>query len=564
VNERKAAIRGAAAALAIGLGGAALAQHGDAHDPRALEADPRTATGPIAPVLEGMGEHHRKVTTKSERAQRFFDQGLSLAYGFNHPEALRSFKEAARLDPECAMAYWGWALVLGPNINLPMQAEVVSQAHQAIQTGMSKRAKATRKERELIEALALRYTDDPAAERAPLDAAYAEAMRRLHGKYPDDADVATLFAAARMEQWPWDYWTRDGRPKRKETRELLAALESAMVLDPHHEGALHYWIHAVEAVDPDRGEKAADTLRGLAPGAGHLVHMPSHIYIQLGRYAEAYEANAQAAKTDEGYIAQCRAQGIYPLNYYPHNVHFQVWAALLQGQGALALADARKVASNVPPDHHGNVWALYETFLGMPLVTLVRFGKWEEILREPRPPETARYVTGLWHYARALASVHTGRLDQARAERAELAKLAEDPATSKIAIGFSDAGMLLTIAGGVVSGELAAKEGRWDEAASQLERAVRLQDSLAYTEPPDWYYPVRHTLGAVLLEAGRPREAEVVYWRDLEKHRDNGWALYGLWQAVRAQGRNEEAAAIEERFRAAWSRADVTLTSSRF
>jgi tetratricopeptide (TPR) repeat protein len=540
----------------------AVGQHNQ-HDPRALATNPLRSDVQIAPVLEGLGDHHHPVTSGSERAQLFFDQGLKLTYGFNHQEALRAFKEAVRLDPECAMAYWGWALVLGPNLNLPMQPGVVSQAYEAVQKAVALKMKVSEKERDYIEALAKRYTDDPGADRAPLDAAYAEAMRKLHEKYPEDDDAATLYAAALMNLSPWDYWTKDGRPN-PNTPEVLAALETVMERDPTHEGALHYYIHALEAVDPERAEEAADRLRGLAPGAGHLVHMPSHIYMQVGRYAEAFEANTNAIKADEGYITSCRKQGIYPLNYYPHNIHFLAWAAIMEGRSEEAFKASRKVAGNVPSDMHGNVWALYQTFLSMPLYTMVRFGMWEDILEEKKPSDHAVYWAGIWHYARGVAYVHTGQPKAAKKELTAIETIVDDPQTSETLIGYSNATTLLRIAKSVLAGELEALNGNYDAATVQLDRAVRLEDSLTYAEPPDWYYPVRHTLGAVLLEAGRAEEAEVVYWQDLKKNRENGFALYGLAACLRAQGKDDEASAIEERFRWAWKNADINLRSSRF
>jgi Flp pilus assembly protein TadD len=366
-----------------------------------------------------------------------------------------------------------------------------------------------------------------------------------------------------MNLSPWDYWTKDGRPK-ENTPEILATLESVTKRDPEHEGALHYYIHAVEAEQPGRAVDTADRLRGLAPGAGHLTHMPSHIYMQVGRYQEAFEVNTMAIQADEGYITQCRRQGIYPLNYYPHNIHFLAWAAIMSGKSERALAASRKVASNVPEDMHGDDWALYQTFLSMPLYTMVRFGEWEKILAEPKPTENTRYWTGIWHYARGMAYVHTGRFDEAEVELNAIRAIAEDPTTPKVLIGFSNAATLLRLAGGVLAGELEAKRGNYRAAVHELDRAVRLQDSLPYTEPPDWYYPVRHTLGAVLLEAGRPDEAEVVYWQDLQRNRENGYSLLGLLQSLRAQGKTEEASVMEARFKAAWSGADVTLGSSRF
>ncbi len=533
------------------------------HDPRALAEDPRLAQGQIAPLLEGLGEHHHPVTTESDRAQIFFDQGLKLTYGFNHLEALRAFKEAARLDPDCAMAYWGWALVLGPNLNLPMRPDVAEQAWHAARMAMKHRKKASKQERGYIEAIAARYAEDADDDRKPLDQAYADAMKKLHERYPEDNDAATLYAAALMNLSPWNYWTRDRRPKRH-TEEILSTLEQVVEKDPQHEGALHYYIHLIEPVDPMRGEAAADALRGLTPGAGHLVHMPSHIYMQLGRFADAYEANTKAAEADEGYITQCRAQGIYPLGYYPHNIHFLAWAAVMQGKSEAALAAARKVASKVPQDLHGDDWALYQTFLSIPLYTMVRFGMWDEILAEPRPRNDAPFWTAIWHYARGLAHIRRANQKRARRELAAVQTIREDSSSEQDFIGFSRAETLLSIAAELLLGEIATSTGRYGQSISHLEKAVRLQDSLPYNEPPDWYYPTRHTLGAILLEAGLPEEAETVYWQDLRKNRENGYALFGVWQSLVAQDRDTDAAEIRKRFDIAWSAADVKLASSRF
>jgi tetratricopeptide (TPR) repeat protein len=388
-------------------------------------------------------------------------------------------------------------------------------------------------------------------------------MGRLHARYPEDLDAATLYAAAMMNISPWNYWTEEGKP-RPHTPEILRVLETVMHRDPKHIGALHYYIHAVEPVDADRGLQAADRLRGLTPGAGHLVHMPTHIYMQVGRYAESFTLNAQAAKADENYLIQCRSQGIYPLGYYPHNIHFQTWAALMLGKRDAALAAARKVASKVPKDFSGNDWALFQTFASMPLVTMVRFGLWDAVLAEPTPPEAWRYMTGIWHYARGLAFAYTQNPDSAAEELSKLQTIIRDAHSKQEMIGFSDAPTLLSIAGEVLAGEMAARQMHFKTAISHLERAVGLEDSLMYNEPPDWYYPVRHTLGAVLLEAGQPKKAEAVYLQDLKRYRENGYSLYGLWQSVKAQGRKAEADRIEARYRQAWSHADVKLASSRF
>jgi tetratricopeptide (TPR) repeat protein len=541
--------------------GTPLAAHEDSrHDLHALAQNPRLVPGQIAPLLEGLGDYRvLDVTTSSDRARLFFEQGLRLTYAFNHMEALRAFTEAARLDPDFAMAYWGWGLVLGSNINLPMRPEVVGQAYEAIQRAVARKGKVSRKEQDYIDAIAVRYAGDPNADRRTLDKAYADAMAALHAKYPGDDDAATLYAASLMDLTPWDYWAKDRRPKHASTNTVLTVLESVMARNPRHAGALHYYIHIVEAAHPERGERAADLLRGLAPGAGHLVHMPSHIYTQVGRYAEAFEANALAAAADERYITQCRVQGIYPLNYFPHNLHFLAWTATMQGRSAEALAAARRVASRVPADMRGNDWALYETFLSLPLDVMVRFEMWDAILAEPQPPRGRHLWTGMWHYARGMAHAHAERVTLARAELAVLERMTEDPTTQGTLVNFTNAGTLLAIARETLAGELRLRSGEIDLAFAHLERAQRLEDSLPYSEPPVWLTPTRHALGAALLHARRPGEAESVYWQDLARNRENGFALYGLTLALEAQGRTEEASRIRTRFEKAWEAADVTL-----
>ncbi len=549
-------------AIAIAIAAASAAQ---VHDPRALTSDPETADAPIAPRLEGLGDHHIAVTTDSPDSQAFFDQGMRLTYGFNHSEALRAFKEAARLDPANAMAYWGWALVLGPNLNLPMLPEVAPQAHDAIQRAVALKDRVSEREAAYIDAMAKRYVADPDDDRGPLDAAYAEAMREVVNRYPDDLDAATLYAAALMNLSPWDYWNLDGSAK-GHTTEILDTLQSVVDRNPRHAGALHYYIHTVEARHPGRGEKHADMLAGLMPGAGHMVHMPSHIYMRVGRFADSYEANRRATEADEGYVTQCRAQGIYPLNYYPHNIHFMAWSAMMQGRKQAALASARKIVDKVPAElaAHKNVWGLYETFLSQPMFTMVRFGMWKEMLAEPKPEIGSRFMTGIWHYGRALAYTHTGRLRKARKELRALEAAHRTITRSEQYIGFAAAETLTAIAREIVAGEIAAKRGKTLEALARLERAVRLEEGLLYNEPPDWYFPVRHLLGAVLLEAGRPGEAEVVYSADLRKNADNGYSLFGLRQALAAQGKTADAEVVARRFERSWADADHELTSSRF
>ena len=567
-----------------------MAATAQVHDPRALDADPTSAEEQIAPVLDGLGDAHLDITSTHPEAQRFFDQGLRLTYGFNHSEALRAFKEAARLDPKCAMAYWGWALVLGPNINLPMQDDVRQQAWDAMERAVALKDGVSDKERDFIDALAVRYespisangdgeTDDDTEEvgsgdvteaggesgdddeedeedrRALLDEAYAGAMQALHEKYPDDNDAATLYAASLMNLTPWTYWYDDGSP-RDGTEDILAALEGAIERDPNHIGAIHYYIHAVEEKRPRRAEEAADRLAGLAPKAGHLVHMPAHIYMRLGRYQDSYEQNAKAVAADEGYISACQAQGIYPLGYYPHNIHFMVWSAMFEGRSAEALEMARKVASKIPDHVDEDNWGAYELFRSQPIYAMVRFGMWQEVLAEPKPLAKAKLMTGIWHYARALAYVHTGLRRKAKSELKSLRR--QSPGVA----GYFRP--LMTIAELIVEAELLADRGKYEQAIANLDQATRVEDSLDYNEPPSWYFPVRHVLGAVLIEAGLPEEAEVVYWADLRNHPENGWALFGLEKSLRAQFEGEEANAIAERFQKAWERADARLTSSRF
>lgn len=531
-------------------------------DPRALDGNPATATAPLAPRLTGLGRlDHPVTTTKDPDSQAFFTQGMNLVYAFNHPEAVRAFRESARLDPDNAMAWWGQALALGPNLNLPMQPEALAPAWDSAQRALRLKGRASPVERALIEALATRYSEDPKADRATLDRAYADAMAKVAAAHPENPGAATLYADALMNTSPWSYWLPDGQP-RPDTPTILRTLEAVLAANPEHPGALHLYIHAVEARDPARAEDVADRLRPLMPGAGHLVHMPAHIYMQVGRYADAYDVNVAAARADEGYLDQCKAQGIYPLLYYPHNVHFQVWAAMFQGRSAVALADARKLAGHSHPEP--DVFGLPEVFELQPLFVLVRFGRWDDVLKAPQPPAPARLMNALWHYARGLAFQHGGKAELAGKELAALRAIALEPGLKDKYTAFTPTLKLITIAEQVLAAEIAAGSRRYDEAIARLQRAVLLQDGLMYNEPPDWYFPVRHYLGAVLLEAGLPQEAEAVYWQDLAQYRENGYSLLGLQKALEAQGRSGEAAGFAERQRKAFAQADVTLTTSRF
>jgi len=519
--------------------------------------------GVLAPRLQKLGSYTFKVTTRSARAQLFINQGLNLAYGFNHAEAGRAFAEAARLDPSCAMAYWGQALVLGPNINAAMPPEDEPKAYELAQKAVSKAGGVTPRERDYINALAKRYTGKP-EDRQSADRAFADAMRALYTKYPTDQDAATMFAESLMDLRPWNYWTRDGLPA-EGTNEALKTIQAVLARSPNHPGALHYWIHLWEPTAPERAEKEADRLLPLMPGAGHIVHMPGHIYMRVGRYNDAVKANIQAVAADEDYIAQCRAQGQYPLGYYPHNIHFIWFGATMSGQSALAIASARKVAAAIPQEALQDVPQI-QGFLVVPYYALVRFGHWDEMLAEPKPRYDSIYTQGVWHYARGMAFAGKGRLDEATQELAALQKIVNDPALAKLPASstLNTPDMILRIAPEALAGEIAARRKDYDTAILHLDRAIRLEEALAYTEPPDWHYPIRQSLGAVLLEAGRPVEAEAVYWADLERNRENGWSLFGLVQSLTAQGKKDEAAAVQKRFEKAWSAADVKLTASRF
>ena len=517
--------------------------------------------GIIAPRLQNLGSHTFPVSTQNRDAQLYINQGLNLAYAFNHAEARRAFKEAARLDPNLAMAYWGQALVLGPNINALMETNEEPNALEDLRKAVSLKANASPREQALIDALSKRYTGNP-ADRQVNDRAYAAAMRDVHRRFPEDLDIAMLYVESMMDLRPWGYWMRDGQPH-EGTAEIVALTEDVMKRNPKHPGALHMYIHLMEANYAAKAETAADTLLTLMPAAGHMVHMPGHIYQRVGRYADAIRSNELAVAADEDYITQCRAQGLYPMGYYPHNIHFLWFAATYDGQSAKAIDAARKVAAKIDNEALKTV-PITAGFRVVPYLALTRFGKWDEMLKEPEPPAESAYLRGTWHYARGLALVAKNQLPAAEQELARLRTTLKDKSLDAPLFSPNLARQILEIAPEVLAGELAAARKQYDVAISHLEKAVRLEDALVYTEPSEWHYPPRHALGAVLLEAGRAAEAETVYWEDLRRNRDNGWALFGLAQALRAQNKKDDAALIEARFQKAWERSDVTLTASRF
>lgn len=534
-----------------------------------VESDADLVARAGAPLFEGMGDYHRPITTNDAGAQRYFDQGMVLAFGFNHAEAIRSFRAAQRLDPDCAMCFWGEALATGPNINVTsggmaiMSPESRVAAHAAAQKALSLADRVAPVERALIEAQAVRYDGSETSDRDPLDRAYAEAMRSVVQRFPDDDDAAAMYAEAWMNTMPWNYWSDDGQP-RPETVEVIDALERIIARSPRHPLALHLYIHAVEASsDPGRAETAADTLLTLVPGSGHLVHMPAHTYWRVGRYHDAAEANVRAAAVDEQYIAQCNAQGFYPALYYPHNIHFLWAASSMEGRSAVAIDAARRVAANVRIEQIRE-FPTVEFFRTIPLLALTQFGRWDEILAEPMPDASLRYATAIAHYARGVALARKGDLAAAHRERDQLVPLRDTTEILFLDTNDYPAVTLLQIADALLEGELAMAAGSVDAAVGHFERAVALQDGLPYMEPPFWYYPTRQSLGAALLAAGRAGEAEAVYRRELEDYPHNGWSMFGLAESLAAQGRTDEAAEVREMFAHVWARADVELTGSRF
>jgi tetratricopeptide (TPR) repeat protein len=516
------------------------------------------------PVLyDTLGTYSYRVTTSSPDAQRWFDQGLRLVYAFNHQEAQRAFREAARLDPGCAMCFWGIAITEGSNYNHPTDADREKRALTAVEVAQQRSAGAQPAERAMIQALARRHTANPAVKRETLDRAYADAMREVARQFPEDLEAGTFFADAAMNLRPWNLWNADGAPY-PGTEEIVQTLERVLAKNPNHPGALHLYIHAVEAsTQPGRAEAAADRLQKLMPGAGHLVHMPSHVYWRVGRYADAVASNEAAVKADRAYFTTAQPSQIYRGLYYPHNIDFIWQSASMQGNSATTLRYARELASNAPPEMIKAMPDM-ETAPVAPIASLVRFGRWDDVLRHPAPPAEWPYTRGIWHYARGLASNAKGQAAEARRELGELETiLAAVPAERTVAFFFR-AKNVLQMAANLLAGEIAAKAGDTASAERLLRAAVAEQDTHWFTEPPPWYFPIRQALGAVLLQAGRAADAEQVYREDLRRNPGNGWSLYGLAQSLRAQNKTAEAARAEEDFRRAWSKADVTLTASRF
>ncbi|QSQ27654.1 hypothetical protein JY651_23300 [Pyxidicoccus parkwayensis] len=510
-------------------------------------------------LFDNLGTWHRPVTTTSKEAQAYFDQGLRLAYAFNHDEAARSFARAAQLDPTCAMCFWGVALVLGPNYNVPMLPDRAAVAWEGVRKAQALAPRVTPVEQALIGAVSRRYAGpEPRSpvEMKPFSEAYANAMRDVARRFPEDLDVQVLFAESLMDLNPWKLWTLDGKPA-PGTEEIVSRLESVLAREPNHPGANHYYIHAVEASGhPERALPSARRLPGLMPGAGHVVHMPAHIYQRVGMYAEASEANRRAVAADEAYLRQVKPIGYYPM-YLAHNWGFLAFSASMEGRGEESVRAARASASVLPPEMLGMMPGM-DFFVSEPLLAMVRFGRYDELLAEPRPDAKYPVHLGLWLHAHGLALAAKGRFDEARADHDELVKLAAG-APADLPAGNNTARDVLNVAALVLEASLAERQ-RHSDALERWDAAVKAADTLAYSEPSDWFYPVRHYQGAALLDAKRWKEAEAVYREDLRRNPGNGWALFGLAQALEGQGRSAEAAQVRQQFEKAWAHADFRLT----
>ena len=520
------------------------------------------STQQIAPLFEGLGDLSYKITTKKEKAQAFFNQGLRLTYAFNHAEAHRSFMEASRLDPTSAMTFWGQAYALGPNINDPLPPEERKiKTNEAMAMAKKLSSNASDKEKALIDALSSRYSEDLTKDVAELNIAYMNAMAEVLKAYPEDAEVQVLYAAAVMNTVPWNYWDENGNPS-PNILKAKAALEEAMRINPDNPGAHHYYIHMVELPKPDLGVASADRLGKLMPNAGHIVHMPSHIYIRVGRYLDAVSANQKAILADEDYISQCYSQGLYPLGYYPHNIHFLWSAASLLGDSDIAIDAAKKTAEKVPTGELITMPFLQD-FASTPLLAYTRFGKWNEILTIPAPNKDIKHLNLIRHYARGMAFIRKGNSKEAQEELDAIRTLRDDPELENLVATAQNPSInSANIAFEVVAGELAALNGNTSKAIEHLKKAVEFEDGLTYTEPAAWHIPTRQNLGAVLMNVKDYEAAEKIYREDLKLLRQNGWSLMGLHNSLKGQGKIEEANKIKEEFDKAWEHADIKITTS--
>ena len=540
------------AAVVLTLVARAYAQH----------QHPSTDGAKPVELIPGMGDVRHPVSTSNAEAQRFFNQGLALVYGFNHEEAVKSFKRAAELDPQLAMAHWGVALALGPNINSPVDAEREKAAYEAIQRARALASKASESDRAYIEALSKRYSNDPKADLKKLDVDYKSAMSELARRYPDDLDAVTLYAESMMDLNPWHYWSKDGKPGAG-TEEIVSVLESVLRRNPDHIGANHYYIHAVEAsLHPEWALPSAQKLKTLAPAAGHLVHMPAHIDIRAGNYEAAARSNAYAAEADRELFKAAGQQGMYPMMYYSHNLHFLAVAHSMQGR----YEDSKKAADQLYAHLTGYIQAttpmldamlpMIDSFTPTPTLIMVRFKRWDDLLKAPAPDQRLVVSNALWRFGRGLAFASTGKLDSAEKERADLANSVKAIPGDR-PYGLNPVATVFSIAQDVLSAKIAAAKNDKRGAIEFLKRAVEAEDKLNYSEPEDWYIPVRESLGSALMQNGDFAGAEKVFRTELAKHTRNGRALFGLMESLKAQGKKEAASHIQMEFEAAWKNAQV-------
>ncbi|HWK64455.1 MAG TPA: hypothetical protein VNS34_05920 [Rhizobiaceae bacterium] len=504
------------------------------------------------PLWNDLGTLGFAVTTKSPDAQSYFDQGLRLAANFNHAEARRAFRKAQKLDPTCAMCFVGEALVLGPNINAPMDPAANAPAVAALRKAQSLAGGASQKEKELIAAVATRYSEDPAAERPKLDVAFADATAALSDKYPDDLDLAVLAAEAAMDTQPWDYWQPGGKEPKGRAADIQKRLEGVLARNPNHAGAIHLYIHLVEASDrPERGEPYADRLAALMPGAGHIVHMPSHIYYRIGRYADSRKANEDASKVDEAYISQTGAAGVYPIGYYSHNVHFVLVSAQLLGDRKTVLEQAEKLDKWLTNDVAKAI-PIAQPVKAAPYFAWAQYGEPDMVLALPEPPGAPPYVKAMWHYARGAAFAAKKDVAGARKEADAIHGIAQGTDWSVLAAWGVPALPVLEVAQNVVLARASQAENDDSAAIEMWKKAAATEDTIPYMEPPFWYYPVRQSLGAALLKAGHPEEAQKEFDAALERSRGSAWALYGLQETARAKGDAAAESKAAERFSKAW------------
>lgn len=520
-----------------------------------------------APIFEGLDAINYPITTQSEEAQRYFNQGLILAYGFNHAEAARSFYHATNLDPQCAMCYWGYAYVLGPNYNAGMEEGNYERAYEAVQKALQTSEKVSKKERSLIEALAKRYVKEPVEDRTSLDQEYSKALKALSEKYPEDADINAMYAESLMNLHPWDLYDKEGKPK-EWTPEIVITLEKIIKKYPNHPGAHHFYIHATEASStPEKAYASAKAFdNDLVPGAGHLVHMPSHVYIRTGDYHKGSLANLRAVKADSTYVTLCHAQGAYPLAYYPHNYHFLAATATLEGKRKWAMLGANKVSENVHPDLMKKPeWGTLQHYYVIPFYVMVKLGDWEGILNSNLKTYNLPYPAAIRHYARGMAYLGKNQPGKAKIELHALKNLAKDESLTEVSVWeINTVDDLVQIAKLVLEAEILASEhSDYEGSISLLKQAVEIEDGLNYNEPPDWFFSVRHHLGAVQNEAGKFQDAIETFNEDLQNLPKNGWAYHGLKKAYEGTGDSLKIAETEKQIRDSWKYADVYIDNSR-